>query len=86
MIVRDRIWLWCHEADSHRGLGPGLGPSRITPVETVAATAWAWIFFSERPSARTVVGGVIVLGAVLYGTVGGSASARRHERHALAEQ
>ncbi len=44
------------------------------PVETVAATTWAWIFFSERPSARTVIGGVIVIGAVLYGTVGRGAT------------
>lgn len=59
----------------------------FTPVETVAATAWAWIFFSEEPSTRTVVGGVIVLVAVLYGTVGRrTGSARRDERNALAEQ
>jgi drug/metabolite transporter (DMT)-like permease len=44
----------------------------FTPIETVAATAWAWMFFSERPSAQTVVGGVIVIAAVLYGTVGRS--------------
>jgi len=43
----------------------------FTPIETVAATIWAWVFFSERPAAPTVVGGVVVLVAVLYGTVGG---------------
>ena len=43
----------------------------FTPVETVAATVWAWVFFSERPSIATVIGGVIVLAAVLWGTVGG---------------
>ena len=43
----------------------------FTPIETVAATMWAWVFFSERPSAPTVVGGAVVLVAVLYGTVGG---------------
>lgn len=43
----------------------------FTPIETVAATAWAWLFFSERPSAATVAGGAIVLAAVLWGTVGG---------------
>jgi drug/metabolite transporter (DMT)-like permease len=42
----------------------------FSPVETVAATVWAWWFFSERPSAATVLGGVIVLVGVLYGTVG----------------
>lgn len=59
----------------------------FTPIETIAATAWAWIFFSERPSARTVIGGAIVIAAVLYGTVGGRArSARRHEVDALAKE
>lgn len=42
----------------------------FTPVETVAATAWAWIFFSEVPSTSTLIGGAIVIGAVLFGTVG----------------
>lgn len=49
----------------------------FTPVETVAATTWAWIFFSEEPSGRTVVGGVVVLAAVLYGTVGRRSRALR---------
>jgi drug/metabolite transporter (DMT)-like permease len=42
----------------------------FSPVETVAATVWAWWFFSERPSAATVVGGAIVLVGVVYGTIG----------------
>jgi drug/metabolite transporter (DMT)-like permease len=65
---------------------PAAEVALFTPVETAAATTWAWIFFSERPSAQTVVGGLIVIAAVLYGTVGRSASARRHERNALAQQ
>jgi drug/metabolite transporter (DMT)-like permease len=66
---------------------PAAEVALFTPVETVAATAWAWIFFSERPSTSTVLGGVVVIGAVLYGTVGGRiGSARRHERNALAGQ
>jgi drug/metabolite transporter (DMT)-like permease len=44
----------------------------FTPVETVAATAWAWIFFSEVPGLRTVIGGIVVVAAVLHGTVGSS--------------
>ena len=43
---------------------------RRTPVETVAATAWAWIFFSERPTTQTVIGGVIVIAAIVWGTIG----------------
>ena len=42
----------------------------FTPVETIAATLWAWWFFSEQPSWPTVVGGVIVIASVLFGTVG----------------
>jgi len=43
----------------------------FTPVETVAATIWAWVFFSERPGIQTVTGGIVVIGAVVWGTVGG---------------
>ncbi len=41
----------------------------FTPVETVAATLWAWIAFSEIPAGTTVVGAAVVIGGVLYGTV-----------------
>lgn len=40
----------------------------FAPVETLAATIWAWLFFSEAPAATTVVGGVIIVSAVLWGT------------------
>ncbi|MFW2332176.1 DMT family transporter [Ilumatobacter sp.] len=52
----------------------------FTPIETVAATVWAWMFFSERPTPPTVVGGVIVIAAVVWGTVG--ARARNPRRSA----
>lgn len=42
----------------------------FTPVETVAAPIWAWIGFSEVPEIWTVVGGVIVIAGMLYGTLG----------------
>lgn len=57
----------------------------FTPVETVAATVWAWVFFSERPSVQTVIGGVVVIGAVLWGTVGGRNSLPRDELDAFPE-
>jgi drug/metabolite transporter (DMT)-like permease len=41
----------------------------FTPIETVAASLWAWIGFSEVPEGWTVVGGVIVLLGMLYGTI-----------------
>ena len=41
----------------------------FTPVETVAATTWAWLFLSETPPALTVVGGLVVLAAVAYGSM-----------------
>lgn len=53
---------------------PAAEVALFTPIETVAATAWAWMFFSERPSVQTVIGGVIVIAAVLYGTIGRNAS------------
>lgn len=39
----------------------------FTPVETVAASMWAWLFFAEVPPTRTYVGGVIVVAAVFWG-------------------
>lgn len=42
----------------------------FAPVETVAATLWAWLAFSEVPTRATVVGGVVIVGAVFYGTFG----------------
>lgn len=41
----------------------------FTPVETVAGTAWAALFLSELPRAAAVVGAVVVLAGVFYGTV-----------------
>jgi drug/metabolite transporter (DMT)-like permease len=49
----------------------------FTPVETVAATAWAWLFLSEAPPTATVIGGVIVIVSVLYGSYQGSAASTR---------
>jgi len=40
----------------------------FAPVETVAASAWAWLFFAEAPPATTIIGGVVIVAAVLLGT------------------
>ena len=49
----------------------------FTPVETVAGTLWAALFLSETPRAVAVVGAVVVLAGVVYGTIGtASANAR----------
>lgn len=42
----------------------------FAPIETIAATAWAWIFLSEAPPSSTMVGGLVVVIAVVYGTTG----------------
>jgi len=39
----------------------------FTPIETVAASAWAWLFFDEAPIATTYLGGLIVVAAVMWG-------------------
>jgi drug/metabolite transporter (DMT)-like permease len=39
----------------------------FTPVETVAATTWAWLFLSETPPTATIIGGLIVIAAVGFG-------------------
>jgi drug/metabolite transporter (DMT)-like permease len=40
----------------------------FSPVETLAATIWAWWAFAEQPPARTFVGGTIILAGLVYGT------------------
>lgn len=45
----------------------------FTPIETVAATAWAWLFLAEAPATPTILGGTVVIVAVFYGTRRGSA-------------
>jgi drug/metabolite transporter (DMT)-like permease len=37
----------------------------ITLLEIVLGPLWVWMFLSERPSTATLVGGAVVLGAVL---------------------
>ena len=44
--------------------------SLFTPVETVSATLWAWLWFNEVPATLTFVGGAVVLAAVFYGVTG----------------
>ena len=41
--------------------------SLFTPVETVAAIAWAWIFLSEAPGAPAIIGGMVVIASIIYG-------------------
>ncbi len=41
----------------------------FTPVETVAGTVWAALFLGELPRPAAVIGAVVVLGGVFYGTV-----------------
>ncbi len=43
--------------------------SLFAPVETVAASLWAWLFFSEVPPGATLIGGAAILIGLLYGTV-----------------
>ncbi|MGI9596420.1 MAG: DMT family transporter [Acidimicrobiales bacterium] len=47
---------------------PAAEVSLFTPVETVAASLWAWIFFTEVPGPTTWVGGAAIVAAVVYGT------------------
>ncbi|MGJ8618067.1 MAG: DMT family transporter [Sulfitobacter sp.] len=44
---------------------PAIETALIGAVETPLAPAWVWIFFAEVPSGATMIGGAIVLAAVL---------------------
>lgn len=43
--------------------------SLFTPIETLAAILWAWIFFGEAPTTETYVGGAVVAVAFAIATV-----------------
>ncbi len=44
---------------------PAAEVALITLLEVVLGPLWAWIFVSESPPAATLMGGAIVLGAVV---------------------
>ena len=44
--------------------------SLFTPVETVAASLWVWLWSDEVPPTPTFIGGTIVVVAVFYGLTG----------------
>jgi len=48
---------------------PAAEVALFTPVETIAATVWAWIAFSESPPGQTLVGACVITAGLLYGTV-----------------
>ncbi|MBC8364298.1 MAG: DMT family transporter [Actinobacteria bacterium] len=48
--------------------------SLFTPVETVCATLWVWIWFDELPPTATFIGAAVVLAAVAYGVTGPAAA------------
>ncbi|MEM8924411.1 MAG: DMT family transporter [Actinomycetota bacterium] len=56
---------------------PAAEVALFVPVETVAATLWAWLAFAEVPRSSTVIGAVIIVAGVLHGTVGGIRRQRR---------
>ena len=41
--------------------------SMFTPVETIFASLWVWIWFDEVPEITTFIGGFLVLSSVFYG-------------------
>ena len=48
---------------------PAAEVALFTPVETIAASLWAFLAFAEVPSIRTVIGATVIIAGVLYGTV-----------------
>ena len=56
--------------------GPAAEISLLTFIEILLAPVWVWIFFDEVPSDYTVVGGVLIVGAVLSHTFLGATEVR----------
>ena len=49
---------------------PAAEVSLFTPIETVCASIWAWLFFSEIPTNATIIGAIVIVCAVTYGITG----------------
>ena len=49
---------------------PAAEVAMFTPVETVAASLWVWLWFDEVPPTPTFIGGALVIAAVIYGLTG----------------
>jgi len=45
--------------------------SMFTPVETIFASLWVWLWFDEVPEITTFIGGSLVLASVFYGIKAG---------------
>jgi drug/metabolite transporter (DMT)-like permease len=48
---------------------PAADAGLITVLEVIAAPIWVWLAFGENPGGRAIIGGAIVLGAVIFHTV-----------------
>ena len=55
---------------------PAAEISLLTFIEILLAPVWVWLFFDEVPSDYTVVGGVLIIGAVLAHTFLGAKEVR----------
>lgn len=57
----------CHTSAPRHA--PAAEVALFTPVETIAASAWAWIFFNEQPPTQTFVGAAIISVGLVVGTM-----------------
>ena len=57
----------CHTSAPRHA--PAAEVALFTPVETIAASAWAWLFFSEQPPVQTFVGAAVILVGLVVGTL-----------------
>jgi len=44
---------------------PAVGQTMLAQTETIFGPIWVWLFFSETPPATTLVGGAVILAAVV---------------------
>ena len=59
---------------------PAAEVALLTPIETILGPIWVWIGVGEEPSAASLVGGAIVLAAIIVNSV----LALRHSGQAVA--
>ena len=66
-VIFNPLGRLCHTSAPRHA--PAAEVALFTPVETVAASAWAWLFFSEQPPVQTFIGAAVIVVGLVVGTL-----------------
>jgi len=56
-------------------LVPAVGQTMLAQTETIFGPIWVWLLFGETPAATTLIGGAVILAAVVAMALAGASGA-----------